>query len=715
MIFLKIRLPRDDDADYLRRSWKALIETFEDAGSTPRQYLLQLLHIPNVETVRLQSDDEKHEVCIEIQPNSIDDYLHFLEVCHNGRFRSVVRDNLKVYSETFAGAIDPRIDVESAVRVLKYFQPNVVTYQTHAVTKLLQEGKVEELRKIINATSTTNAPKEGRVHKLGAMCATKIYEAFLKRSDLSPFQYLKYLEKAGLPDFLTEIRTADGYNALHLAIKEESEDFMKMLFYANKWGALRKDIVKPVNVRPELRHAGYVPRRLAEAFSFRDSGFHVLEKFDAYDQNLRSMPPLHKACLLGSLSFASSMIEIHPYLMEEKDASYANCLFYACASGNDKLVQYLLQKGVPRNVQNVHGETPLHMAAMFGHLNVLRVLSDDFFDIRGTQSKHGYDALYYAARFGDIGALRLYREKRFRIDAKALTIAAKHEQHEAFDFILEEVADVNKGKDDEGRLALHYAVASGNDDAVRKLMKKKADITLLDKYDQNVLHLAAEHGQKVTLEYIINEAKRAGCLENMISTKNVFTDKGLLVVIRGKDRGRKAWHYVELRRLYVRAFEQAMTTGQVDVARYGEILKSEFGTYPDDECQRLMEKKVADVLSERRKDMTPLLVAAMKDRADLVQILLSSGASANDQDYKGATALHYAAMNNSIAVLDLLCNAGARLDIETDDGKTALDVAEDLGSSKALNFLQASVPVAIAHVSRGRLSYDSADWVRKVT
>jgi ankyrin repeat protein len=402
---------------------------------------------------------------------------------------------------------------------------------------------------------------------------------------------------------------------------------------------------------------------------------------------------------MGSIAFVSTMIEIRPYLMEEKDEYKANCLFYACASGSEKLVEYLLRKGVPRNVENIIGETPLHIAAMFGHLEVLNILSNHFFEICGKLNKQGYNAMYYCSRFGDVDTLKHYKEKGFKIDAKALTIAAKYQQNEVFDFILRETDDVNQGRDEEGRLALHYVVINGNVHAVNELIQKKADITLTDQYNRNVFHLAAEYGQRGVMEILIDEAKKINNLEQLISTKDIFTGRKLSVVVRGKDRGRNAWHWLELKRLYVISFNRAMKSGRVDVARYGKILKSGFGTYPDNECQEMMKKRLADIANEQRNDMTPLLVAVINDNTDLVKILLNNGASPDDQDYKGTTAMHYAAMNNNIYTMHLLSIAGGSLDVKTADGQTPYDIAKDTESSEAINFFcNARQPTQLAKV-----------------
>jgi hypothetical protein len=57
-------------------------------------------------------------------------------------------------------------------------------------------------------------------------------------------------------------------------------------------------------------------------------------------------------------------------------------------------------------------------------------------------------------------------------------------------------------------------------------------------------------------------------------------DGDLVYLIRGKDAGRPAWHYVHIDGMKLRAFKRALATGSLDVSQYGEILKSGWGKDP---------------------------------------------------------------------------------------------------------------------------------------
>ena len=64
----------------------------------------------------------------------------------------------------------------------------------------------------------------------------------------------------------------------------------------------------------------------------------------------------------------------------------------------------------------------------------------------------------------------------------------------------------------------------------------------------------------------------------------------LIYLVRGKDRGRPAWHYVLVERELEEDFLKQVRTGTVDVAKFGFIIKSGFGKDPPDDTQKAVEK-----------------------------------------------------------------------------------------------------------------------------
>lgn len=64
-----------------------------------------------------------------------------------------------------------------------------------------------------------------------------------------------------------------------------------------------------------------------------------------------------------------------------------------------------------------------------------------------------------------------------------------------------------------------------------------------------------------------------------------------LFLVRGKDRGYDAWHYVLVHKAKKEEFLRASRTGSIDVSLFGEIVKSGWGVNPSEEIKAEMEEK----------------------------------------------------------------------------------------------------------------------------
>lgn len=83
---------------------------------------------------------------------------------------------------------------------------------------------------------------------------------------------------------------------------------------------------------------------------------------------------------------------------------------------------------------------------------------------------------------------------------------------------------------------------------------------------------------------------------------------------------------------------------------------------------------------------TPLMMAALKGRADWARRLLELGATA---DRAGWTPLHYAASGPDATLVTLLLDHGARIDARSPNGSTALMMAARYGSEASVQLLLA--------------------------
>lgn len=83
-------------------------------------------------------------------------------------------------------------------------------------------------------------------------------------------------------------------------------------------------------------------------------------------------------------------------------------------------------------------------------------------------------------------------------------------------------------------------------------------------------------------------------------------------------------------------------------------------------------------------------VAARQGRADMVNVLLESGADIRFTNAKGETALHGAAMSPNPQVVEALVRAGAEVNARSRDGSTALLLATQNGYERTVQALLAA-------------------------
>lgn len=75
-----------------------------------------------------------------------------------------------------------------------------------------------------------------------------------------------------------------------------------------------------------------------------------------------------------------------------------------------------------------------------------------------------------------------------------------------------------------------------------------------------------------------------------------------------------------------------------------------------------------------------LLYASMQKDLELINYLISAGASPHYRLEDGSSALHQACLNNAVDIVDSLLRAGATVNTADNDGKTPLYIAAKLGS-----------------------------------
>lgn len=321
---------------------------------------------------------------------------------------------------------------------------------------------------------------------------------------------------------------------------------------------------------------------------------------------------LHDAAEQGNLGAVKKALSQDPGLINVRNEGGRTPLHLAAVNGHKDVVLQLIQKGADVNLKSQKNKrSPLHYAAWKGHAEVVQLLLKKGAEV-DSREIDGETPLYYGGASGNLQVIKLLVAKGARVKGEKSTL---------------------------NTTPLTYAVYrnGGSVDIVKFLIAKGADVMQAADNGFNLLHRAAW------------EAKG-----DMI---NLLIDKGIPVDSR-TDFGRTP-------------LQNAVMTGNLEAA---EVLI----------------KRGADVNASGDEDWPPLYLAVKRGRKDMVALLLKTGANANDtRKQTKKTVLHTAAIKGYGKIAYKLLEKGAEPNARDNSGITPLEYAYRYGHRKTAEILTA--------------------------
>ena len=230
-----------------------------------------------------------------------------------------------------------------------------------------------------------------------------------------------------------------------------------------------------------------------------------------------------------------------------------------------------------------------------------------------------------------------------------LTLSSGWNNFMAVNLLLNNGADANIAAAN-GYTPLHRAVSHGFFYITKLLIKNGSNVNLQNKEERTLL---CQNEADVTIGYKENSTER-------------------IYLVRGKDRGRAAWHYVFVKRHLRALFLKRTNGGDLDVADFGAVLRSGWGKDPP---EGTIDKILEEGDFKEIPGVTVLHIASQKNDPKIIDLLVKSGANVNAQDAEGFTPLHMAAIHGNLKIVKKLVDLEADVNIVTTDGKNAAELA----------------------------------------
>lgn len=439
-----------------------------------------------------------------------------------------------------------------------------------------------------------------------------------------------------------------------------------------------------------------------------------------------TMNGLHASVYFKKPTWAERLLRERPAIVtvDERTGEEQTALhWWAAVGGCESMFKLLLDYGADMHAQDPAGNTPLHLAVIWGNTSAVQLLLSAGAN-PSTRNNKQCTALQTAVKCRHIKAVELLLELEQNVDINAL---CKHEhtplieaaiRGENWKFIasllLHSGADVNR-QDGDGRSALHHAAKRGLKNMAWLIAENDANLDLQDNNGVSAIHIAAHEDDYSLFWYLAEKGANLELVDNQKRTVlHVAAQRAQLNTVeyllrrgvnpsRQDTLGNTALHYAVREGGNAEIVRELLRNGADPAVGDRVHLYTPLHCAVDERNVEAVKILLEDPAGRKTVNMqdqrkhTPLHLACitqarqststeegkpnddhdLKITTDIISALIEAGAALDAKNHVGETPLMYAAKHTNVVAVELLVDKGADIGIRTDprSGRTALDYA----------------------------------------
>ncbi|UKZ80847.1 hypothetical protein TrVFT333_008612 [Trichoderma virens FT-333] len=420
--------------------------------------------------------------------------------------------------------------------------------------------------------------------------------------------------------------------------------------------------------------------------------------------------PLHFACRSGDLGIVITLVEA---LTDERSIDIRNdsnesALHIAAACGHLEIVRFLLERGAEALAEDSEKRTPIDLAAIAGHLGVLKTLHSHLEAVLASDKMLAINQMLVIQSISKRRLLitnfllKTIADPNFSIQGNSpLGIAASKGYAEIAHLLLQHNAKPDFC-DENGCYPLHWAVSEANTDIVTILLDNGASLNVCDSFKNTPLDRAATLGMTQMVGMLLKYKPEAYGIRDITKALHLSLAHPEIVEMLLLFEPKSALsHYCD------NPLHSAVKSGFIESVRLLVDLSASLMFIPNQESITPLHQSIETI--DQNTDILQLLLSKSSLKLDdfwyldkplilhalyhgnlnAVRLLLSQyPAMAVSKNVDGSNALHVAIQNGHSEIIEELLSASKNLSMDdrTADGLSPLHIA--IISSQGVNTIQ---------------------------